>query len=608
VKRLLILLAAMASAQAAEPQISAGRYHNLAVASDGAVYWWGADDGLRYYLQRREAPRMPYRVADLPPAKAVAAGWAHSVALAQDGSVYEWGFSPYRSYQVVIRQPMLGLCEAQRLLTGGHGKDPCKDEEIARFEKMRVTEPLKIPGLPEAKAIAAGDNNTLMVSTEGEVYCWSRNVAPHRLPGLEHISAVSMGQFHGIALREDGAVLTWGAQLNGRLGRPSGREESVCTGAPQPQAVFTGAVAIAAGVENSYAMRADGSVWAWGEPWNKAEDIGSTGLVTAADAAGLPNLLDQFLPRRIGLLDQAVLLAAGDRRVGAGTAAGQVIEWGVLSYKQYINAPTLLRKGKGPFVTLKGEQLRALSIYSSTLALRADGFICISGENMYGPTHPDSKLWQFDQALPVLLADGTPLNLLDPHAAAPATLCGSASWRQGLAAVEAADLQFRQRREREWKLIEQLGMRPGESAALVAAVVQRNRAAGERVLATPGYDINTADNDGVNALYYALAPGVGDDWANWLLDRGADPQLHNKLGQTALMLAARNQSPTLVRRLLALGLDPNARSQDGSTALMYAADGGNAENVGLLLKAGADPKARNLLGDSLESLSGCCKY
>ena len=55
-----------------------------------------------------------------------------------------------------------------------------------------------------------------------------------------------------------------------------------------------------------------------------------------------------------------------------------------------------------------------------------------------------------------------------------------------------------------------------------------------------------------------------------LLDRGANVNIQNNYGQTALIVASRKGRIDIVESLLDSGADPNIRNNDGGTALMIA--------------------------------------
>jgi ankyrin repeat protein len=75
-----------------------------------------------------------------------------------------------------------------------------------------------------------------------------------------------------------------------------------------------------------------------------------------------------------------------------------------------------------------------------------------------------------------------------------------------------------------------------------------------------------------------------------LLGRGAAVNAReSRHGQTALMLAASQEHPEVVKVLLEHGAEHGARSQGGFTPLLFAARQGNLEIARLLLEAGGNP-------------------
>jgi len=99
-----------------------------------------------------------------------------------------------------------------------------------------------------------------------------------------------------------------------------------------------------------------------------------------------------------------------------------------------------------------------------------------------------------------------------------------------------------------------------------------------------------------------------------LLQKGADVNAANHLGETALILAATQYEPDAARLLLAKRANVNARTARGRTALMQAIDGpkefDNERHVAyspaiarLLIDSGADVNARDADGNTPLSLA-----
>lgn len=102
---------------------------------------------------------------------------------------------------------------------------------------------------------------------------------------------------------------------------------------------------------------------------------------------------------------------------------------------------------------------------------------------------------------------------------------------------------------------------------------------------------------GTTTLMQAVLYGDAES-VRFLLNRGADPNLKNEAGATALMWAADDVIKT--RLLLDRGADVNARSDDSRTALLIAAGHAGSQPVAkLLLDRGADltTKSPGLDGD-----------
>jgi len=110
-----------------------------------------------------------------------------------------------------------------------------------------------------------------------------------------------------------------------------------------------------------------------------------------------------------------------------------------------------------------------------------------------------------------------------------------------------------------------------------------------------GADVDLRAPDGTTALLAATiyaATTRDTSTMEALVARGANPNLANSEGNTALGMTARNGLIEGAVLLLKAGADPNASNKHGMTPLMQAARGHLVETVRVLLRAGADPTRR----------------
>jgi len=142
---------------------------------------------------------------------------------------------------------------------------------------------------------------------------------------------------------------------------------------------------------------------------------------------------------------------------------------------------------------------------------------------------------------------------------------------------------------------------------LIEATVNGHTDTVEVILAA-GADPDIRDHQGKTALYWAVSQGfLGTVKA--LLSHDADPDIKDEIGTTPLMVASKSGYMKMVELLLEKGAEINAvegvdlafgtgASKAGTTALIYASRGGHAEIVRLLLTKGADAGLTTSTGES----------
>ena len=158
---------------------------------------------------------------------------------------------------------------------------------------------LKLPGGRHDPVVSLGDSHGLILAPDGSLWSWGGedrgfpvlglgkiNFAAHlaRIGSETNWVFVSAGDAHNLALKSDGAIWAWGADYRGQLGDgKTGGMLSNGTLNVEYQLVHTVEgndwVRVEAGFSTGYALKRDGTLWAWG-----LNNFGQLGIGSWADS------------------------------------------------------------------------------------------------------------------------------------------------------------------------------------------------------------------------------------------------------------------------------------------------------------------------------------
>jgi len=134
------------------------------------------------------------------------------------------------------------------------------------------------------------------------------------------------------------------------------------------------------------------------------------------------------------------------------------------------------------------------------------------------------------------------------------------------------------------------GARVADSRVADAAMNGDARAV--RALVQQGADVNVAQGDGMTALHWAAERG-DHELAKSLLASGANVGAATRIGRhTPLHIAASRGHGLVVRALIDAGADVNATTTTGAVPLHFAGASGSTQAIALLLDHGADVNVR----------------
>jgi hypothetical protein len=244
--------------------------------------------------------------------------------------------------------------------------------------------PAQLPGLTAVSGLAVRGSTAYAVELDGSGWAWgandagqlgdpangaARSTAPVRIPGLTQVAAVAAADRAGYALLANRTVVAWGDNSAGQLGRNTVGGSS---SAPAAVTGLTDVLSITAGSATGYAVRSDGTVWAWGD-----NSYGQTGLVPGQPVSR---------PRQVaGLPRPAVAVAATAFSAFVLLDDGSVWALGANSWGELGPGGTLGAPSATPVkITGLPAAVRIAAGYISGYAIAADGSVRAWGGNDRG--------------------------------------------------------------------------------------------------------------------------------------------------------------------------------------------------------------------------------
>lgn len=314
-----------ASTNAATPQavqtnvtwrnIAAGRSHTAALRSNCTLWTWGDNTYGQLGNGNNLNANVPQLIHSNFTWQSVVAGGGHTVALRNDGTLWAWGDNTYGQL--------------------GNGT----------FRSANTPQPIQSSNTWQA--VAAGLYHTVAIRSDGSLWTWGWNDdgqlgrsaltstnTPQPIQTNVLWQTVTAGAAHSIALSLDGTLWTWGTNSSGELGNGSFANSSM------PTIIQNGVKwqAAAAGFGHNVALRSDGTLWTWGR-----NNLGQLGTGSSAPNANSPQPIQSNLVWRA--------IAAGDSHSIALRADNTLWSWGNNNFGQLGVGPIVRTNRPQPILT-----------------------------------------------------------------------------------------------------------------------------------------------------------------------------------------------------------------------------------------------------------------
>ncbi len=222
---------------------------------------------------------------------------------------------------------------------------------------------MQVQNLSGVKAIATGSGSTfsLALKNDGTVWAWGSNFygglgdgtsgthrnTPVQIKNLSEVTAIDAGSYHSLALKTEGTVMAWGYNHFGQLGdgTTTNRLTPVQVRNSPKGGNLSGITAITAGSGHSLALKADGTVRAWGS--------GASGIL--GDGA----TTNRNIPVKVSNLTGVKTIASGSFHSLALKTDGTVRAWGRNEFRQLGDGTTTDRSTPVQVQNLSG--IKAIS-------------------------------------------------------------------------------------------------------------------------------------------------------------------------------------------------------------------------------------------------------
>ncbi|HEX9980240.1 MAG TPA: T9SS type A sorting domain-containing protein [Flavobacterium sp.] len=269
--------------------VSGGGNHTMGLRADGTLWTWGRNVNGELGNGTPGNKNIPTQVSTDTGWTKIWAGSFNCFALKSDGTLWSWGHNFYGQ---------LGHPTVSGNIPGQVGTD---------------TDWLDVSPTP---------NFTVAIKTDGTLWQWGQapgggGTEPVQIGTAADWLMAHGGDEHVIALKSDGSIWTWGNNQYGQLGNPNANPDGSFMRRVGTDNDWT---MVSAGQDHCLALKANGSMWSWGDG--------------AYGALGLGNVTDFNTPQMVGTATDWQIIKSEGAHNMALKANGTLHSWGENTYGQ----------------------------------------------------------------------------------------------------------------------------------------------------------------------------------------------------------------------------------------------------------------------------------
>lgn len=403
-------------------QIASGSSFALFLKSDGTVWATGNNRNGALGNGTYNDSHIPGLVVGLRDIKYIDSSGAHCVALDNNGRLYTWGYNsngqlgdgtknnknlPIMVYSDTYANGGGISCVAvggySTLYQDAHGdvyamgkndygkfgNDSKNDSSIAvkctgwntdyTISKIVVSMKFTLALYEDGSVYGCGSNSHYVLGDE-----YSSRTIPSKIYSLSDVKDIVIGTNHCFAIKNDGTVWAWGADAYGQLGDGDTIDKSTPVQIPE----LTNVISIVASGDHSLALKSDGSVLAWGYSSHGALGMGNT------DKYYTPTQISTFLANNISYITTGMTSFAIRED-------GSLLAWGSNAYGEYGNGNTF--SSKVPVMVVKSSQeYNKIAVGTDhILVIKDDGALYARGYNTKGQLGNGNNIDSVDELIKV---------------------------------------------------------------------------------------------------------------------------------------------------------------------------------------------------------------